>query len=76
MPFEKWRRVAAIGTILGASVLLARIAIGDRLTLLIGIVSLGALFRWKIHNALLILKTASLGIVAYPCPNPAWVTLK
>ena len=45
---------AAIGTILGACILLGRIAIGDWLTALIGVVSLAVLFRWKVNNPLLI----------------------
>ena len=48
--FVKGAYAAAIGTILGACILLGRIAIGDWLTALIGIVSLGILFRWKISN--------------------------
>ena len=44
---------AAIGTILGACILLGRIAIGDWLTALIGVVSLAILFRWKVNNPLL-----------------------
>ncbi len=49
---------AAIGTILGACILLGKIAIGDWLTALIGIVSLAILFRWKVSNPLLIAATA------------------
>ena len=45
---------AAIGTILGACVLLGRIAIGDWLTILIGLTALFVLFRWKVSNPLLI----------------------
>jgi chromate transporter len=64
---------AAIGTILGACILLGRIAIGDWLTGLIGIVSLGILFRFKVHNAALIAATAVIGLIAYPILQPAWV---
>jgi chromate transporter len=67
---------AAIGTILGACVLLGRIAIGDWLTLLIGAVSLAILFRWKISNPLLIAATAAVGLIAFPLMQPAWVMLK
>jgi chromate transporter len=67
---------AAIGTILGACILLGRIAIGDWLTALIGAASLLVLFRWKVHNALLIAATAAIGLVAYPLLQPAWVMLK
>jgi chromate transporter len=67
---------AAIGTILGACILLGRIAIGDWLTALIGAASLVVLFRWKVHNALLIAATAVIGLVAYPLLQPTWVMLK
>ena len=67
---------AAIGTILGACILLGRIAIGDWLTALIGVASLAVLFRWKVHNALLIAATAVIGLVAYPILQPAWVMIK
>ena len=74
--FVKGAYAAAIGTILGASVLLGKIAIGDWLTALIGIASLGALFRWKISNPLLIAVTAVIGLVAFPLLQPAWVFVK
>jgi chromate transporter len=67
---------AAIGTILGACILLGRIAIGDWLTALIGVVSLAILFRWKVSNPLLIAATAVVGLIAYPILQPAWVMIK
>ena len=67
---------AAIGTILGACILLGRIAIGDWLTALIGIASLAVLFRWKVSNPLLIAATAVIGLVAYPLLQPTWVMIK
>jgi len=74
--FVKGAYGAAIGTILGACVLLGRIAIGDWLTALIGLGALAALFRWKVSNPVLIAVTAALGLVAYPVLQPAWVMLK
>ena len=71
--FVKGAYAAAIGTILGASFLLGKIAIGDWLTALIGIVSLAVLFRWKVSNPLLIVVTAVVGLIAYPILQPAWV---
>lgn len=71
--FVKGAYAAAIGTILGASFLLGKIAIGDWLTALIGIVSLAVLFRWKVSNPLLIAATAVIGLAAYPILQPAWV---
>ena len=67
---------AAIGTILGACVLLGRIAIGDWLTALVGLVSLAILFRWKVSNPLLIAATGMVGLVAFPLLQPAWVMIK
>ncbi len=74
--FVRGAYAAAIGTILGACILLGRIAIGDWLTALIGVASLAVLFRWKVHNALLIAATALVGLVAYPLLQPAWVMIK
>ena len=71
--FVKGAYAAAIGTILGASILLGRIAIGDWLTAMIGIVSLTVLFRWKISNPLLIAITAFVGLIVYPILQPGWV---
>jgi chromate transporter len=74
--FVKGAYAAAIGTILGACVLLGRIAIGDWLTVLIGIASLAALFRWKISNPLPIAVTAVVGLIAFPLLQPGWVMVK
>jgi chromate transporter len=71
--FVKGAYGAAIGTILGACILLGRIAIGDWLTALIAIVSLAILFRWKVSNPLLIAATGLIGLVAYPLLQPGWV---
>jgi chromate transporter len=64
---------AAIGTILGACILLGKIAIGDWLTALIAVVCLTVLFRFKINNPLLIGTTAVVGLVAFPILRPTWV---
>jgi chromate transporter len=74
--FVKGAYGAAIGTILGACVLLGRIAIGDWLTVLIGLGSLAVLFRWKVSNPLLIAVTAVIGLIAYPLLQPNWVMVK
>jgi len=71
--FVKGAYAAAIGTILGACILLGRIAVGDWLTALIGIISLAVLFRWKVSNPLLIAVTAVIGLIAYPILQPGWV---
>jgi len=74
--FVKGAYAAAIGTILGACILLGRVAIGDWLTIGIGLVSLAILFRWKVNNPLLIATTAAIGLIAFPLLNPAWVMIK
>src|SRR5215831_5893132 len=74
--FVKGAYGAAIGTILGACVLLGKIAIGDWLTALVAIVSLAVLFRWKVSNPLLIAVTAVIGLIAYPLLQPDWVMVK
>jgi chromate transporter len=74
--FVKGAYAAAIGTILGACILLGRIAIGDWPTVLIGLGSLAALFRWKVSNPLLIAATAVVGLIAFPLLRPTWVMLE
>jgi chromate transporter len=74
--FVKGAYAAAIGTILGACILLGKIAIGDWLTAAVGIVSLAVLFRWKVSNPMLIAATAVIGLIAYPLLQPAWVMVK
>jgi chromate transporter len=71
--FVKGAFAAAIGTILGACVLLGKIAIGDWLTALIAIVCLSVLFRFKVSNPLMIGATAVVGLIAFPIIQPAWV---
>lgn len=74
--FVKGAYAAAIGTILGACVLLGKIAIGDWLTALIAAGSLAVLFRWKVSNPLLVAATAAIGLIAFPILQPAWVFVK
>jgi len=74
--FVKGAYAAAIGTILGAAVLLGKIAIGDWLTALIAATSLIVLFRWKVSNPMLVAATAIIGIVAFPILSPTWVFVK
>jgi chromate transporter len=74
--FVKGAYAAAIGTILGASILLGKIAIGDWLTALVGLVSLLILFRWKVSNPVLVAATAVVGLIAFPLLNPTWVFVK
>jgi len=74
--FVKGAYAAAIGTILGACVLLGRIAIGDWFTAALGLIALVVLFRWKVNNPLLMAVTAGAGLIAYPILHPAWVMVK
>jgi chromate transporter len=71
--FVKGAYAAAIGTILGACILLGRIAIGDWVTAVIGLASLSVLFLWKVNNPLLIGVTAAIGLIAFPLMQPTWV---
>ena len=74
--FIKGAYAAAIGTILGACVLLGKIAIGDWLTALIALASLVVLFRFKVSNPLLVAATAIIGLIAFPLLRPDWVFVK
>jgi chromate transporter len=56
--------------------LLGRIAIGDWLTALVALASLGVLFLWKVSNPLLIAATAAVGLIAYPLLQPGWIMVK
>jgi len=74
--FIKGAYAAAIGTILGACVLLGKIAIGDWLTGLVALASLVVLFRWKVSNPVLVAATAIIGLIAFPLLKPDWVFVK
>jgi chromate transporter len=74
--FIKGAYAAAIGTILGACILLGKIAIGDWLTALVALGSLVVLFRWKISNPVLVAATAIIGLIAFPLLKPDWVFVK
>jgi chromate transporter len=70
--FVKGAYAAAIGTILGACVLLGKIAIGDWLTVLIALLSLVVLLRWKVSNPALVAAAAIVGLIAFPLMQPTW----
>jgi len=74
--FVKGAYAAAIGTILGACILLGKIAIGDWLTALVAVVSLVVLVRWKVSNPILVAATAVIGLIAFPILQPTWVFVK
>ena len=74
--FVKGAYAAAIGTILGACILLGRIAIGDWLTALVALLSLVVLTRWKVSNPVLVAAAAVIGLIAFPLLKPTWVFVK
>ena len=74
--FVKGAYAAAIGTILGACVLLGKIAIGDWLTAIVGLASLGVLFRWKVPTPALMAVAAVIGLIAFPLLQPTWVMVR
>jgi chromate transporter len=74
--FVKGAYAAAIGTILGAGILLGKIAVGDWLTALIAVASLFALARWKVSNPLLVAVTAIIGLIGFELLKPTWVFVK
>ena len=75
--FVKGAYAAAIGTILGASILLGKIAIGDWLTALVGLASLAGLFATKkLSTPVLVAATAAVGLIAFPILQPDWVYVK
>jgi chromate transporter len=74
--FIKGAYGAAIGTILGACILLGRVAIGDPVTVLIAAGSLALLFLTKVSNPVLIFATGLIGWLAYPWVGGDWVLVK
>jgi chromate transporter len=74
--FIRGAYAAAIGTILGACILLGRIAIGDWLTALVALASLAVLMSTKVSNVVLVAAASVVGLVAFPLLQPTWVFLK
>jgi chromate transporter len=74
--FIKGAYGAAIGTILGACVLLGKIAIGDWLTAVVATLSLILLFRTKLPHPALVAAAAIVGLIAFPMLKPTWVFVK
>jgi chromate transporter len=66
--------VAVVGVLVGTTWLVGRSAIGDVLTVAVGVFSLTALFLFpKLPEPILVLAGALLGLAAYPLLEPAWV---
>jgi chromate transporter len=54
---------AAVGLLAGVMVALARTAFPDVLTVVVGLVALGVLLRWKVNSAWLVLAGAAVGLL-------------
>jgi chromate transporter len=66
--------VAVVGVLVGTTYLVGRTAIGDLLTVLIGVLTLAALFLLpRFPEPLLVLVGAVVGTIAYPILQPTWV---
>ncbi len=75
--FIKGAYAAAIWSILGAAILLGKIAVGDWPTALIAVASPAALFYWKrFSNPLISAVTALIGLTAFPLLQPDGVFVK
>ena len=71
--FVKAVSAAAIGAILGASIVLARLAIGDTFTATVAVTSAILLFRWRVAPPLLVAASAAAGLMAFSWLRPVWV---
>ncbi len=65
---------AVVGALVGTTVLVGQSAIGDALTVGIGIASLAVILRWKrVPEPVLVLLAGAIGLIAYPWLAPAWL---
>jgi chromate transporter len=72
--FVRGVTVAVVGVLVGTSYMVGRTAIGDALTISLGIGALAAaLFAKKIPDALLVATGAVIGLLAYPIMQPQWL---
>ena len=71
--FVKAVSAAAIGAILGAAIVLARLAIGDTFTATVAVTSAILLFRWRVAPPLLVAAAAAAGLIAFYWLRPVWV---
>lgn len=66
--------VTVVGVLAGTTFLVGKEAVGDWLTVLIGIASLLVITLWKkLPEPLLILASGIVGLVAYPLIRPEWL---
>jgi chromate transporter len=72
--FVRGITVAVVGVLVGTTYLVARTAIGDALTIALGVVAFSALFLWKkLPEPLLVAAGALIGLLAYPLLRPSWI---
>ena len=65
---------AVVGVLVGTTWLIARVAIGDALTIAVALLSVAALARWrKLPEPVVIAAAAIVGLIAYPLLQPQWV---
>ena len=74
--FVKAVYAVAMGTILGASLLLGWHAIGDWVTVVIAAGSLIALIRFRVGNPVVVGVAAAIGWLAFSFTQPGWVLLR
>jgi chromate transporter len=66
--------VAVVGVLVGTTYLVGKTAIGDWLTTLVALASLGVLAKWKkCPEPLLVAIGAIIGVSAYPLLRPEWL---
>lgn len=72
--FVRGVTVAVVGVLVGTSYMVGRTAIGDALTIALGVGALAAaLFVKKLPDALLVAAGAVIGLVLYPVLQPQWL---
>lgn len=71
--FVKGVVAAVVGALAGTTVLVAKSALGDVLTVVMAVVALALVLRWnKLREPWLVLAAALAGLAAYPLLHPAW----
>jgi len=72
--FVRGVTVAVVGVLVGTSYLVGRSAIGDALTIAIGVAALAtAIYVKRIPDPALVASGAVLGLIAYPLLQPHWL---
>jgi chromate transporter len=72
--FVRGLTIAVVGVLIGTSYLVGKTAIGDALTIVVGVAALAVgLFFRKIPDPLLVACGAVAGLIAYPILQPHWL---